>query len=129
MALEDYLTANEAAQRLRVHPETVKRLCRQGDLPAEKIRNTWLIHSDILGRVLPEPMTPGLAPGNGWSETGMSHLSHISLFTGAGGLDIGIERAGFTTLVAVEKDKPRSGKPWILTGNTSCTPSSVFSTM
>ena len=48
MALEDYLTANEAAQRLRVHPETVKRLCRQGDLPAEKIRNTWLNHFDIL---------------------------------------------------------------------------------
>ena len=48
MALEDYLTATEAAQRLRVHPETVKRLCRQGDLRAEKIRNTWLIHSDVL---------------------------------------------------------------------------------
>ena len=39
----------------------------------------------------------------------MSHLSHISLFTGAGGLDIGIERAGFTTLVAVEKDKHAQG--------------------
>ena len=48
MALEDYLTANEAAQRLRVHPETVKRLCRQGDLRAEKVHNTWLIHSDVL---------------------------------------------------------------------------------
>ena len=48
MALEDYLTANEAARRLRVHPETIKRLCRQGDLPAEKVRNTWLIHTDVL---------------------------------------------------------------------------------
>lgn len=48
MALEDYLTANEAARRLRVHPETVKRLCRQGDLPAEKVHNTWLIHLEVL---------------------------------------------------------------------------------
>jgi excisionase family DNA binding protein len=46
--LEDYLTAIEAGKRLRIHPETVKRLCRQGDLPAVKIRNTWLIGRDIL---------------------------------------------------------------------------------
>lgn len=46
--LEDYLTAIEAGRRLRIHPETVKRLCRQGDLPAVKIRNTWLIGRNIL---------------------------------------------------------------------------------
>jgi len=46
--LEDYLTVIEAGKRLRIHPETVKRLCRQGDLPAVKIRNTWLIGRDIL---------------------------------------------------------------------------------
>lgn len=46
--LEDYLTAIEAGRRLRIHPETVKRLCRQGDLPAVKIHNTWLIGRDIL---------------------------------------------------------------------------------
>ena len=48
MPLENYLTANEAARRLRVHPETVKRLCRQGDLPAEKLGNSWLINLDVL---------------------------------------------------------------------------------
>jgi len=46
--LENYLTVIEAGKRLRIHPETVKRLCRQGDLPAVKIRNTWLIGRDIL---------------------------------------------------------------------------------
>lgn len=42
--LEDYFTVIEAGRRLKIHPETVKRLCRQGDLPATKIRNTWLIN-------------------------------------------------------------------------------------
>jgi len=33
-------------------------------------------------------------------------MSHISLFTGAGGLDLGLEQAGFETLSLVEKDAP-----------------------
>ena len=37
MTLEDYCTAIEAARRLNVHPETVKRLCRQGDLPGSEV--------------------------------------------------------------------------------------------
>ena len=48
MPLDNYLNANEAGRRLRIHPETVKRLCRQGDLPATKFHNTWLINRDVL---------------------------------------------------------------------------------
>ena len=46
--LDNYLNVIEASRRLKIHPETVKRLCRQGDLPAQKIHNTWLIDKDIL---------------------------------------------------------------------------------
>jgi excisionase family DNA binding protein len=45
---DNYLNVIEASRRLKVHPETVKRLCRQGDLPAHKIHNTWLINKDTL---------------------------------------------------------------------------------
>ncbi len=48
MPLENYFNVIEASRRLKVHPETVKRLCRQGDLPAVKIHNTWLIPRDAL---------------------------------------------------------------------------------
>ena len=48
MMFDNYLNVIEASRRLRVHPETVKRLCRQGDLPASKIHNTWLINKDTL---------------------------------------------------------------------------------
>ncbi len=47
-ALDDYYNVIEASRRLKVHSETVKRLCRQGDLPATKLHNTWLIRKDIL---------------------------------------------------------------------------------
>ena len=45
---EGYVTANEAAERLHIHLETVKRLCRQGDIPATKLHNTWVIRQDAL---------------------------------------------------------------------------------
>ena len=45
---DSYFNVIEAGRRLKIHPETVKRLCRQGDLPATKIHNTWLINRDIL---------------------------------------------------------------------------------
>lgn len=46
--LDDYYNVIEASRRLKIHSETVKRLCRQGDLPATKLHNTWLIRKDIL---------------------------------------------------------------------------------
>ena len=48
VSVENYVNVIEAGRRLRVHPETVKRLCRQGDLPAIKIHNTWLIDKEAL---------------------------------------------------------------------------------
>lgn len=48
MPLENYFTVIEAARRLAIHPDTVKRLCRQGDIPATKLHNTWLIDRDSL---------------------------------------------------------------------------------
>jgi len=45
---DNYFNVIEAGRRLKIHPETVKRLCRQGDLPASKIHNTWLIRGDVL---------------------------------------------------------------------------------
>jgi excisionase family DNA binding protein len=46
--IEDYYNVIEAGRRLGVHPETVKRLCRQKDIPAIKLHNTWLIAREVL---------------------------------------------------------------------------------
>jgi excisionase family DNA binding protein len=45
---ENYVNIVEAAAILGVHWETVRRLCRDGRIPAEKVGNTWLIHKDML---------------------------------------------------------------------------------
>lgn len=61
--LADYVTIIQAAETLRLHPETVKRLCRQGDIEATKIRNTWLIHKDTL-TTFAQGYSPKRGPGS-----------------------------------------------------------------
>ncbi|MFC1914570.1 helix-turn-helix domain-containing protein [Chloroflexota bacterium] len=44
--IKDYLNAAEAAEILGIHPGTVKRLCREQKLVAQKVHNGWLVHKD-----------------------------------------------------------------------------------
>jgi excisionase family DNA binding protein len=46
--LSNYTNVTEAAKTLGVHRETIKRLCRSGRIPAEKVHNTWLIAKNDL---------------------------------------------------------------------------------
>ena len=46
--LNEYVDVVEAAKILHVHWETVKRLCREGQIAAQKVHNKWLIHKDDL---------------------------------------------------------------------------------
>ena len=44
----NYVSVVEASEALGVHWETVKRLCREGRIPASKVHNMWLIDQDDL---------------------------------------------------------------------------------
>ena len=44
--IKDYLNVAEAANTLGIHPGTLKRLCREQRLIAQKVHNGWLIHTD-----------------------------------------------------------------------------------
>jgi excisionase family DNA binding protein len=46
--LENYATVRDAADKLRIHPESVRRLIRQGKLPAKKFANNWVIEVEVL---------------------------------------------------------------------------------
>ena len=50
MTLDDYATAEQAAERLKIHPETVRRLIRQGDIIAMKVWGKCLIYRPDLER-------------------------------------------------------------------------------
>lgn len=51
LALEErieYYTVDEVAAKLRVHKETVKRLCQSGELRGKKVGRIWRISQQAL---------------------------------------------------------------------------------
>ena len=46
--LDNYAGVSDVAKRLNIHPESVRRLIRQGKLPAIKFGNKWLVEKDML---------------------------------------------------------------------------------
>lgn len=47
-SFEDYVTVQDVADRLNIHPESVRRLIRNKKLLARKFGNTWLVKRSIL---------------------------------------------------------------------------------
>ena len=46
--LSNYINTREAAKRLGIHEESLRRIIRIGTLPAEKIGGQWYIEKDKL---------------------------------------------------------------------------------
>ena len=63
-ALDNYADLLEAGSRLRIHPDSVRRLIRQGKIPAFKFANKWLIRKDEL-----EQFALGYDPRRGRKST------------------------------------------------------------
>ncbi len=129
---DDLLSADDVARTLGVTKQTVSRLIRTGALPAEKVGNKWVIFADKLGAYLaannlvPEPADhprrPGVTPtlagapadavpslASDTSPAGnaipAAPIRALSFFSGALGLDLGMERAGIHPALYCENDR------------------------
>ncbi|KJV47917.1 modification methylase SinI [Pantoea sp. BL1] len=95
------LTVVEASTFLGISPQRVRYLCRTGSLPgARQSGKVWLITEQSLveykNNMIIEDRT---------ATVKTSQPIALSFFTGAMGLDLGVEKAGFKTLLACEIDK------------------------
>ncbi len=102
------LDINSVAYKLRLTPQQVRNLCREGKLKAERVGRSWVVEASVVEEYY-DSNSCGLAADqvNDWS--GNSHYKRrgpiaFSFFSGAMGLDIGLEKAGFNTLLASEID-------------------------
>lgn len=99
------VTIKEAAATLGVSVQRVRTLCREGIISSRKLGTSWFIDSRSLSHY-------GLAAAH---KVAQDHPTYevdkkskpiaLSFFSGAMGLDLGIEQAGFQIRLACEVDK------------------------
>ncbi len=102
--MKNILTIKEAAEYLQKSEQYVRRLCNSKTIKATKKGKMWLVSQSSLrsyykkntqspvNHIIKEPLL---------DETPIA----LSFFSGAMGLDIGIEQAGFEVALACENDK------------------------
>lgn len=91
-----------AAEKLRLSEQSIRSLCRNGKLECSFIGNSWVIDLNFL---------EGFMKKNAISDHPLTINAKndkpkmLSFFSGAMGLDLGMEAAGFECLLACEIDK------------------------
>lgn len=101
------LNTIEVASRLGISVERVRLLCRKGVLDARKAGGAWLVSKKSVSQYA---LKAGhkIAGGNfvytSSKEPGTKPIA-LSFFSGAMGLDLGIEKAGFEIRLACEVDR------------------------
>lgn len=98
-------SVNQAALELKLTPQQVRTLCRDSKIQAEKIGNTWIIPARSLSSY--QKKRSFLAAENRTVYHSQRFRSPIALsfFSGAMGMDIGLEKAGIKIILACEIDK------------------------
>src|SRR5690625_1737311 len=100
------VSIKDAAAQLKISEQRARTLCRQGLLEARKIGNSWTIlqksidtYGLVSGHIIAEDR-----PAYNISAIARKPIA-LSFFSGAMGLDLGIEKAGFHVRLACEVDK------------------------
>ena len=95
------LSVNQVAKRLHLSAQQVRAYCRDGRIKAVRINKSWIIPEDELKQFELTITQDHPLRHNKKNQKPIV----LSFFSGAMGLDIGLERAGLEVLLACEIDK------------------------
>lgn len=101
-----FTSVKEAAQILDCSEQHIRSLIRDGKLPADRIGRSWIIREDILEEYhIKNEIPKEFVSDHRRRSTHKPKIKALSFFSGAMGLDIGLEQAGIEILLTSEIDK------------------------
>ncbi|WP_286710536.1 MULTISPECIES: DNA cytosine methyltransferase [Sphingobacterium] len=112
-----FLSVEAAAEALEFSPQYVRKLLREEKLEGDRVGKTWVIAKEIVENF---DRSTHLKTNSDFDRVSTVTRKKdkpvvLSFFSGAMGLDIGLEKAGFQTLLACEIDK--AGRKTIIRNN------------
>lgn len=102
--IPDLSSVAECAQLLGVSEQHVRRLLAQGELQGTRVGGSWVVSRADLEAALPTLSHTTIAPRRDF-QAAAGTLRALSFFSGAMGLDQGMELSGVATILACENDK------------------------
>lgn len=98
------LSVKDVALKLRMSPQRVRQLLASRDLEGQQVGKTWVVDPNSVRRYLLEHGKATIAP-TAVRSVPKNQMKVLSFFSGAMGLDQGLERAGLHTILACENDR------------------------
>ena len=101
----DFISVKDASQILSCSEQHIRLLIREGKLPGEKIGIQWVLPSNVLELSVSRNNSEKEVNDRPRKKSRIPKVKALSFFSGAMGMDIGLEKVGIKVLLASEIDK------------------------
>lgn len=99
------ISLKEAALQLQISEQRTRTLCRAGQISSQKIGSNWVVSQESVNKYALVNGHKAAEDHPAYNVTASRKPIALSFFSGAMGLDLGIEKAGFQVRLACEVDK------------------------
>jgi DNA (cytosine-5)-methyltransferase 1 len=101
------ISVKEAARLLELSEQQVRNLCRDGAITSQKVGRSWVISDKVIAKYITKAAQQKVLAED-HVNVGVYNSKKpkvLSFFSGAMGLDLGLEKAGFEVILACEFDR------------------------